>query len=274
MNIVKVYGPGCAKCTELAKITQEAINQLGWDITVEKVTDMTELAKAGVLVTPAMSLDGKLLVSGKVPSVEEIKNLLSEEKSEEKQNPVTQEEKGCCCKATQPVEKPSCECDGACCSKESEQPNGKGWKKAIVWVVLIIILLAVVKLVNREMNDSVQTTTESNNTMQNGVELVYMEYGARCPTCIRMEKWAKETVENEFAPQLKDRSIMFAAVPAKEELVQKYNLTTKALILKVFRDGKEVSWIDLDKIWELSKDEAAFKSYVADSIRKQLALLK
>lgn len=146
MKTILIYGPGCAKCTELAERTRQAAQELGLNASLEKVTDPMQFAVAGVLVTPALAVDGKVLISGEVPSVKELKKLLSAEKEREVSE-------GCCCSAgNQPEAKPASGCcDGGCGCGSSD---GAGWKKAIVWVAAILILLAAIKLVNRNNRNS------------------------------------------------------------------------------------------------------------------------
>ena len=77
MKVVKVLGPGCPKCQELMQQTQQVITELGLDCTLEKVTDIQEILNFGVMFTPALVVDGEVKVSGKVPSVEDIKKMLA-----------------------------------------------------------------------------------------------------------------------------------------------------------------------------------------------------
>jgi len=74
---IKVLGTGCAKCKTLEKQTSQAVAELGITATVTKVEDIMEIMQFGVMTTPALVVDGKVLVKGKVPSVAEIKELLS-----------------------------------------------------------------------------------------------------------------------------------------------------------------------------------------------------
>ena len=74
---IKVLGPGCAKCSKTEKLVREVIEETGVDATVEKVTDMMQIASYGVMMTPALVVDGQTVVSGKVPSVEELKAMLA-----------------------------------------------------------------------------------------------------------------------------------------------------------------------------------------------------
>ena len=72
MNI-KVLGPGCAKCSQTEKIVQEAVAEAGVDATVEKVTDMMQIAGYGVFGTPAVVVDGEVKIVGKVPKKDDVK---------------------------------------------------------------------------------------------------------------------------------------------------------------------------------------------------------
>ena len=70
---IKVLGPGCAKCKQTEKIVKEAVSETGVDAQITKVTDVMEIAKHGVFVTPAVVVDGEVKSVGKVPSEEEVK---------------------------------------------------------------------------------------------------------------------------------------------------------------------------------------------------------
>ncbi len=76
MKKVQVLGPGCPKCIELAKRTEEAAKAAGSDVQVEKVTELGQIMSYGVMMTPALVVDGEVKVVGKVPSVEEIKKMI------------------------------------------------------------------------------------------------------------------------------------------------------------------------------------------------------
>jgi small redox-active disulfide protein 2 len=74
---IQVLGMGCPKCKKLAENTEAAVKELGLGGTVEKVTDIKEIMRLGVMTTPALIVDGKVRVAGKVPSVDEIKKMLA-----------------------------------------------------------------------------------------------------------------------------------------------------------------------------------------------------
>lgn len=73
---ILILGPGCAKCGELAASTAAIADELGLTYDLEKVTDIMRFADYGVMVTPALVLDGEVVVSGKVPSADELRHLL------------------------------------------------------------------------------------------------------------------------------------------------------------------------------------------------------
>jgi len=73
---IQVLGPGCRKCELLARHAEEAIAHLGLEATVEKVTDVREIAGFGVMTTPALVVDGAVRLVGRVSSAHEIERLL------------------------------------------------------------------------------------------------------------------------------------------------------------------------------------------------------
>jgi len=73
---LQILGTGCAKCEMLARHAEEAAQALGLDYELVKVTDLLEITKFGVMMTPALVVDGAVKVSGRVPTAEAIKLLL------------------------------------------------------------------------------------------------------------------------------------------------------------------------------------------------------
>lgn len=73
---LKVIGEGCDKCNQLYENTRQAAAQLGIEAEIEKIEDLMEIVKLGVMTSPSLMADGKLIVSGQVASVEKIMKLL------------------------------------------------------------------------------------------------------------------------------------------------------------------------------------------------------
>jgi len=76
MKIV-VYGPGCARCHEAERVVRRVVEQLGVAADVQKVSDYQAMAAAGVMATPAVSIDGVLKLSGRVPKAEDVQAWLA-----------------------------------------------------------------------------------------------------------------------------------------------------------------------------------------------------
>ena len=74
---LQILGTGCPKCKKLAENAEAAVKDLGAECDVEKVTDINEIMKFGVMMTPALAIDGQVKVVGKVPSADEIKQMLA-----------------------------------------------------------------------------------------------------------------------------------------------------------------------------------------------------
>lgn len=77
MKKIQVLGVGCPKCSKLAENAEAAARELGIEYELEKVTDINEITNFGVMLTPALVIDGQVEVVGKVPSCEEIKQMLA-----------------------------------------------------------------------------------------------------------------------------------------------------------------------------------------------------
>lgn len=75
---IQILGTGCPKCQRLAETAEAAANELKLEFTLEKITDINEITAFNVMMTPALAIDGDVKIVGKVPSVEELKRLLSE----------------------------------------------------------------------------------------------------------------------------------------------------------------------------------------------------
>ena len=78
MKTLQILGPGCTKCKKLAEVTEEAAKDLRLEYRMQKVTDIKAIMGYGVMMTPALAVDGVVKLSGKVPSVEEVRKIQSD----------------------------------------------------------------------------------------------------------------------------------------------------------------------------------------------------
>ena len=74
---IKVLGTGCPKCKSLEKVTRKAVDELNLDVIVEKVEDIQKILAYAVLRTPALVIDEKVIITGQVPNISELKELLT-----------------------------------------------------------------------------------------------------------------------------------------------------------------------------------------------------
>jgi hypothetical protein len=100
-----------------------------------------------------------------------------------------------------------------------------------------------------------------------GKVIAYYFHGSfRCPTCHKLEEYSKEAIETNFKDAVASGSVEFREVnledKGNEHFAQDYQLYTKSLILSSVKDGKEITWKNLDKIWDLVGDKQQFIGYV------------
>lgn len=242
---ITVYGPGCIRCTTLAENAQVAVQGMQGDYRITKISDPLQMADAGVFNTPALSLDGELLVSGKVLSPAQIRELLQ-----------TKKHAGCLCSCSADTVQPDIEPSSSIpCHCDSNRKHS-GWKTALLIGGVGLLALAGIKQWQAPSQQHQETVFVPAEGSQE--ELVYFTFGKRCPTCLRMEAWTRTVAEQ--------RRIPFRVQEADAKTVEQYGLTTKSLIFRKMKDGEESSWKKLDRIWELSRDEAALKNYVSEQI--------
>jgi small redox-active disulfide protein 2 len=74
---LQILGTGCPKCKKMTEVAEKVASEMGLDYEIEKVTDVADIMEFGVMSTPALAVDGKVVVAGKVPNEEKMKALLS-----------------------------------------------------------------------------------------------------------------------------------------------------------------------------------------------------
>ena len=74
---IKILGTGCPKCKTLEKLTREVVEQNGYNATITKVEDIVDIMKYNIMATPALVVNEKVEIKGRVPSADEIKQVLS-----------------------------------------------------------------------------------------------------------------------------------------------------------------------------------------------------
>jgi hypothetical protein len=122
------------------------------------------------------------------------------------------------------------------------------------------------------VDTSVPGTAVSESSKQLVVHYFMSTY--RCPSCIYIEKTTKAVVENVFTTQVKSGRVIFKAInidePVNKHYDKDYKLYAQSVILSDVKDGKELRWLNLDKIWKLLNNDKAFQEYIAKEINSYL----
>ena len=87
MHTVKVLGSGCANCERLATLVRQALDELGRGEQVEKVTDYAQMAALGIMATPALAVDDRVVLAGRIPTLAAIRDALAERLAREQTTP-------------------------------------------------------------------------------------------------------------------------------------------------------------------------------------------
>ncbi|MDD4909092.1 MAG: nitrophenyl compound nitroreductase subunit ArsF family protein [Candidatus Omnitrophica bacterium] len=98
----------------------------------------------------------------------------------------------------------------------------------------------------------------------------YFHGDFRCPTCHKLEQYSKEAIEDNFKDALSSGELEFKVINVEnqgnEHYASEYKLYTKSLILSLVKDGKEIKWKNLDKIWEYAGNKQRFIDYVKSGV--------
>lgn len=137
-------------------------------------------------------------------------------------------------------------------------------KRYFVLVILITLLLCVgaTPLTKPSKQGKLPQVTQANDKV-----IVYYFHGNyRCPSCMTIERYTRESIESNFAKELKSGQMEFRSVnvelPDNNHYVQDYKLYTKSVIVSQIAQNKEQRWKNLQKVWELLRNEMKFKNYV------------
>ncbi len=102
----------------------------------------------------------------------------------------------------------------------------------------------------------------------------YFHTTYRCATCRRIEAYSREAIDTGFSRELQDGRLEFRLVniqlPENRHFIEDYQLYTKSLVLVRMKDGRQVEWANLDRVWELTGNRDAFVGYVQQGVRGYL----
>jgi hypothetical protein len=123
-------------------------------------------------------------------------------------------------------------------------------------------------------NSSFAVDEAANAAPADYVQAYYFHATRRCATCMKLEQYSRGAIEANFKEQLNNKTLRFAEVnfdePENRHFLQDYNLMYRALVIVRYKDGKQVTFKNLDKIWQLVRSEKEFSDYVETEIEAML----
>lgn len=141
-----------------------------------------------------------------------------------------------------------------------------------IFVATSIVYLVATEVRKPEKSDTTSEGTQNNPaSMENHVLTVYYFHTTfRCPTCRKIEALTESTVKNFYSAELVKRKILWKPVnielPENRHFADDFKLFTKSVVIVDSSNGKQIRWKNLDKIWELVRDESAFTGYIKKEI--------
>jgi hypothetical protein len=134
---------------------------------------------------------------------------------------------------------------------------------------LIVLLLAAVAVI------SINSSAFAGENKTSGKAIAYYFHGTfRCPTCHKIEQYSREAIETNFKDELASGKLEFKVINVEdkgnEHYANDYQLYTKSLILSLVKDGKQIKWINLNKIWEYVGNKQRFADYVKSGVAELL----
>jgi len=111
-------------------------------------------------------------------------------------------------------------------------------------------------------------------TQPDHVVVYYFHTNFRCTNCHNMETWTKEVVDNDFKAEQASGKIVLKIINTEtkgnEHYMTDYNLYTKSVVLSLLKDGKQVKFTNLAKVWDFLRNSAKFKAYIKEEIANYL----
>lgn len=236
MNI-KIYGSGCAKCVSLSENVNAALAGSDISASVEKVSDIDVIVARGILMTPALEIDGEIVSSGRALSTDEIRKLL----------PGKADPTG----------------DGV-------RPKSSSLRHIAAVILILLALIGFVWPIIRERN-SIQSAASQQSlpSTENVTTLYYFHGTRRCMTCNKIESQTRTVAETKFAAALADGTLRFKSVnvdePANEHFVSDFQLVSSTVVVQRGENYKR-----LDDVWKFVHDEAVFTRYIQDGVASML----
>lgn len=151
-----------------------------------------------------------------------------------------------------------------------------------IWIRNALLLLAVggvaYVLVEDRLRAGGDSATPVTYSTTPHLAVYYFDQGKDCETCVQIPAYTQAVLQRRFGQEMATGRISWHAVdtddPANEHYLNDYQLYAKSIVLSLERDGAQVKWKNLDRVWELVYDRAGFERYMEDEIAAALETLK
>jgi hypothetical protein len=147
------------------------------------------------------------------------------------------------------------------------------WMNKTIWLKPALVLAGCAML--SAWGAFAQNKLVAQSTVQHKVIAYYFHTNARCDTCIKIEQYSHEAIENGFPYELKNGTLEMRVVnyeqPENRHFMKEYKLVSKSLVLVNLVDGKQTKWMNLKLVWQLTGRKDAFLNYVRKEVRGYLA---
>jgi hypothetical protein len=145
---------------------------------------------------------------------------------------------------------------------------------SLVMVIIDVALLGLLACAGVEKGRSLEPEPDLKGSQGNRVVAYYFHLTIRCATCLRIESYSKHAIEAGFPQELRSGKLEWSSLdiqsPENRHFKNDFDLHSSSLVIVRFRDGKQVEWQNLNKVWELTGDLSDFKSYVQHEVRGYL----
>jgi len=141
-------------------------------------------------------------------------------------------------------------------------------------VVILCLLIICFFFIGAVIAKAGETGAASYKEWSGKVVAFYFHGNYRCSNCKKIEQYSRDAIEKYFKEQLKTKRLVFNIInidlPENKHYVEDYQLYTRSLIIAEFKDGKQVRWKNLTKVWNYLNDRDKFYKYVQSEIQKYL----
>ena len=283
MTKIQILGSGCDKCKKLADNAKLAAERLNLPCEIEKIEEINQITAFGVMMTPALVVNGKVVSSGKVLTADEIAGFLTAPACDCGGQCASSEAQAtdspCCCGTPAEAAAPCCCGDGGA-EKESAScccGGGDGRKRLMTVILLLFVAASIVFMVVKQIKGAAATAPVAGTEQtapavpqQETVPTVYYFHGnQRCMTCNRIEQLTRQAVEEKYAKELAAGKLLFRPVnvdePANEHFVKDFNLTLRSVVMA--GNGK---FEKFDSVWDLVREPGKFRSCIQDGVKRML----